>query len=159
MRPLLALLGALALATATACGGATADRPPEVALGQDLCDRCNMIISEARFASAYVTADGAVRRFDDIGDMLLYHADQGEEVASFWVHDYRTGEWMRAESAYYVMSEDIQTPMGHGIVALSTREEAEALAGDAGGMVMTWEELLERRPSDGGMRHGGAGMR
>ena len=43
--------------------------PPEVHYGEDVCDACNMIISEPRFAAAYYTEDGAVRRFDDIGDM------------------------------------------------------------------------------------------
>jgi copper chaperone NosL len=103
-----------------------------------------MIISEARFAAAYVTQEGETRRFDDVGDMLLFHQEHQEEVAVFWVHDYETEEWVRADQAFFVMSEELITPMGYGIVAFADRERAEALAAETQGMVMTFEELAAR---------------
>ena len=154
------LLMVLTTLLLTACTGASADRPPDIAYGQQECDECRMLIDDARFASAYVTTGGEARRFDDVGDMLIHHRRQAEEVASFWVHDYETGEWLRAETAFYVMAEGIHTPMGHGIVALADRDRAERLAREHGGMVMTWQEALERGPSGAGMDHGGMkGMR
>ena len=53
-----------------------------------------MIINEARFAASYVTVAGEVRRFDDIGNMLLYDYKHQEEVHVYWVHDFNTEEWM-----------------------------------------------------------------
>ena len=54
--------------------------PPEIIYGVDICDHCNMIISEARYASSYITQDGKIRKFDDIGDMILYHQINKESL-------------------------------------------------------------------------------
>ncbi len=118
------------------------DKPPDIRYGEDVCDKCRMIISEARFAAAYVTRQGEVRRFDDIGDMVQYHQEQAEEVAVFWVHDFETEEWLRADRAFFVMSADIRTPMGHGIVALGEKSRADRLATSLQGKVLTFQELL-----------------
>lgn len=135
-----ALLGAGLLAGA--CGGESGAEPPEIRYGEDVCDRCGMIISEARFAAAYVTEEGEARRFDDIGDLLAFDAERGEEVAAYWAHDYETAEWVRAEEAWYVRAESIDTPMGHGIVAFAERARAEAKAAETGGEVLGWPALL-----------------
>ena len=58
---------------AVACGGAADDgviEPPEIRYGEDICEVCGMIISEARFAAACVTTDGEGHPFDGIGEML-----------------------------------------------------------------------------------------
>ena len=55
----------------------TAADKTEIIYGQDPCDQCSMIINEPRFATAYVTKSGDVRRFDDLGGMLVYdHQNQ-----------------------------------------------------------------------------------
>jgi copper chaperone NosL len=134
----------VALFWLTGCGQ-TIDttQPPAIAYGEDVCENCSMIISDERFAAAYWTADGVARRFDDIGGMVEYHQKHGEDVATFWVHDYPTGEWVRAESATFVMNKGLQTPMGFGIAACADEEQAKALAyGEAGAMVLSWSGLL-----------------
>lgn len=118
------------------------DRPPDIRYGEDACDKCRMIISEARFAAAYVTRQGEVRRFDDIGDMMQYYREHAEEVAVFWVHDFETEEWLRADQAFFVISAGIHTPMGHGIIAVSEKGRADQVAITAQGKVLTWSELL-----------------
>lgn len=120
------------------------DEPPQIRYGEDVCDRCNMIINEARFAAAYVTPQGEARRFDDIGGMVAHYHETGEEAAVFWVHDYETEEWLKADEAYYVMSQDLITPMGFGIVAYADREQADALAAEEGGMLMEFDALLSQ---------------
>ena len=65
-------------------GGPT-DEAPEIAYGRDVCDACNMIIDEARFAASYVTTTGEVRKFESIEDMVSYHHDHEEAVHIFWV--------------------------------------------------------------------------
>jgi nitrous oxide reductase accessory protein NosL len=138
--PLLLLLTVLV----AACGGGPdTTAPPEILYGQDVCDRCNMIISEERFAAAYWTTGGVARRFDDVGGMLAYYYEESEEVASFWVHDYAGGRWLPAEEATYAFAPDLITPMGFGVVALATAAEAEALAaGHEGAHVLTFDQLL-----------------
>lgn len=127
-----------------ACGGSESfDKPPEILFGQDVCSNCNMIISEANFASAYWTTGGEARRFDDMGEMLAFMQNTPEERASTWVHDVNTAEWLRAEDAWIVMNAGLMTPMGTGIVAVANEEDAKALAFDQkDAMVLTFNDLL-----------------
>ena len=127
-----------------ACGGAESfDEPPEILFGQDVCSNCNMIISEANFASAYWTTGGEARRFDDMGEMLAFMQNTPEQRASTWVHDVNTAEWLRAEDAWIVMNAGLMTPMGTGIVAVANEDDAKALAFDQeDAMVLTFNDLL-----------------
>lgn len=120
------------------------DQPPDIRYGEDTCERCLMIINEARYAAAYVTPDGQERRFDDIGGMIDHHKEMAEDVAVFWVHDYDTEEWLKAESAHFVMSDGQYTPMGYGIVAFGDSGRAEVWAAEQGGMAMSFADLLAR---------------
>ncbi len=136
----LALIGSLLLG----CRSPQLDKPPDIRYGEDACDRCRMIISEARFAAAYVTRQGETRRFDDIGCMVQYHQEHAEEVAVFWVHDFETEEWLRADQAFFVRSAAVHTPMGYGIVAVGEESRADRWAASLQGEVLTWSELLAR---------------
>ncbi len=135
---------ALTLVFLAACGqSVNTDEPPEIVYGQDTCDRCNMIISEERFAAAYWTADGEARRFDDIGGMLAFVTEKREEAASYWVHDFNSVVWIRAEEASYVLDGDLMTPMGFGVAAFADAEMAQMMAdGRENVMVRTFTELL-----------------
>ncbi len=131
------------LVLASCGGGVDVAQPPEIAYGQDVCDRCNMIISEEKFAAAYWTEAGEARRFDDIGGMLAYVQDTGEEVATYWVHDVVTGEWLRADEATFVVDSGLATPMGFGVAACADPAQAEALAyGQERATVLDFAELL-----------------
>ena len=134
----------LVILTASACGGRPdTATPPEIAYGHDVCDRCNMLISEARFAAAYWTSDGTARRFDDVGGMLAYYYEEQEEAASFWVHDYAGSQWLAADEATYAFAPNLITPMGFGLVAFASAAEAEALvAGQEEAVVLTFDQLL-----------------
>ena len=133
----------LMLLMAGCAAGASIDEPPEIIYGEDECDRCRMIINDARYAAAYMTEDGQARRFDDIGGMLLHHVENEEDVHLFWVHDFESEVWVKADEATYVVSDGLETPMGFGIVALNSREEAEALAAENGGEVFTFSRLMD----------------
>ncbi len=145
-RGVLCLLFAMLVAALAACGGAESfDEPPEILYGQDVCSNCNMIISEENYASAYWTADGEARRFDDMGEMLSFMNSNPEEIASTWVHDVNTAGWLRAEDAWFVMNAGLTTPMGTGVVAVANEEDARALAFDQeDAMVMTYADLMEK---------------
>ena len=127
-----------------ACGAqGPTDEPPEIAYGRDVCDACGMIIDEARFAASYVTTTGEVRKFESIEDMLTYHQEHQEKVHLFWVHDYESEEWVRADKAYFVQSDMLQTPMGGGLIAAATEAQAQALALTWHGSVLTFNEVLD----------------
>jgi len=134
----------LLMLLATGCtGGASIDEPPEIIYGEDECERCRMIINDERYAAAYMTEDGDVRRFDDIGGMFLHHVEMGEAVHLFWVHDVDSKVWVKADEAYFVKSSTLETPMGFGIAALNSQEEAEAMAADLDGKVVSFSWLMD----------------
>lgn len=60
----------------------------------------------------------------------------------FFVHDYEESTWIRGETAYYVMDEELVTPMLHGLVACATQEKAETLAAEVEGQVLTFDEVM-----------------
>lgn len=129
MKKQVLVLVSLVLILLTACKQqANIEEPPTILYGQDVCDRCGMIISEETYAAAYWTKDGDARRFDDIGGMLAYIAEEQEEIASHWVHDFPSGEWIRAEEATFLIDSDLKTPMGFGIAAFADEEQAVAMA-------------------------------
>lgn len=143
-------LALLSLLAVTCSSEPDLNQPPEIRYGEDTCDRCLMIINEARFAAAYMTVDGVARRFDDIGGMLAHDADMQEDVAVYWVHDFETEDWLKAEEAHFVSSEEQTTPMGYGIVAFTTHDQAEAWAAARDAMVMDFSQLVAAGVADEG---------
>lgn len=139
---------AMVLVASLSLGGCASQEdpntPPVIRYGEDVCTSCGMIISDPSHAAAYRTTNGEVRLFDDVGEMVLYHRDHREAVVAFFVHDYHSQTWLRAEKAYYVSSQNLRTPMGVGIVALASEADARSLASHLGGEVFTFGQLLER---------------
>ncbi len=107
--------------------GNNADAPPVIRYGEDACDECRMIVNEARFAAGLINSDFQTRRFDDIGCLLIYQKKHHETIQKAWVQDYQTQKWLPADNAVFIKNSEIATPMGHGIVAVSTEENARNL--------------------------------
>jgi copper chaperone NosL len=129
------------IAGVSCSSGPDFDEPPDIRYGEDSCERCLMIINEARFAAAYVTDAGETRRFDDIGGMVAYIEEISEDVAVFWVHDFDTEEWLKAEEAFYVESQQ-QTPMGFGIIAFADQQRATQWASENDGLLLSFDDLF-----------------
>lgn len=117
-------------------------QPPDMAYGRDLCEACGMIISEAKFAAATVTIDGKPHKFDDAGEMFTFHTKHTElQVRAWFVHDYNSQKWIPAPTAFYVMSKEIQSPMGAGIAAFADKSTAETFAARFNVKVLTFDEV------------------
>lgn len=145
---LIFVLCSLLMALAACSSDSGEAQPPEIHYGEDVCDACGMLISEAKFAAASVDQDGTAHKFDDIGDLVAYYTQHANAtVKAYFVHDYPSEKWLRAENAYFVQSPQIQTPMAHGIAAYADRAAAEAAAQKYGVPVVKFGEL---RP---GMAH------
>ncbi len=125
------------------CAKVDMDAPPEIVYGRDICTRCGMIIEDTHFAASYMTTSGEPRIFDDIGDMLVHQAETGEEVHVYWVRDYETGEWLRAEESFFVQTSEIHTPMGYGLLAIKEKGGATAVALRHNGTIMSFAELKQ----------------
>ncbi len=117
------------------------DQPPNVRYGEDACDECRMIISEARYAAAYVTHKGQPRLFDDLGCMLEHNKKELETIANYWANDYKNPKWLNLSEAYLVKSNEITTPMGYGIIVLGSKEDAAEIANQNNGEILSFDKL------------------
>lgn len=144
-------LGILALAS---CDRPTGDAPPTIALGQDVCDQCNMIISDERFASATVVQG---RRgpeallFDDFNCQAQHeslHKDQ--QILARWSHDHETLAWFHAETGWFLASDQVRSPMGSLMAAFATKEAALRASEELEGQIMSferaWRQLVPPQP-------------
>ena len=148
---LIILFGALGGGCGTA---ASADGPPEINYGRDICIECGMIIDDPRFAAAYRLEDGTERSFDDLGGLIVYGRESGEIAsATVWVSDFEDEVMIEAASAFYVPTLGVASPMGHGILAFADKTRATAMADSLDGMVMTWESVMELPVMDGLVGH------
>ena len=142
-----ALMLVAALALASACR-ASADGPPAIELDRTACARCGMLVSETRFAAAYRTEGGESKVFDDIGCLRQAVRTSPEpRPAVFWFHDAGHGGWLDGRRSRFVVSPEIHTPMGGGILAFG---DAAAAASEAsarhGRVVDSVDELLRADP-------------
>ncbi|NIS08099.1 MAG: hypothetical protein GWO07_04905 [Candidatus Dadabacteria bacterium] len=89
-----------------------------------------MIISEKQYSAQYILSDGGVKKFDDIGCMIEHLKQKKDEygsVSSVFVRDYVHRNWINTDIAHFVHSNKIITPMGHGVAAFGTKEEAKSI--------------------------------
>jgi copper chaperone NosL len=111
------------------CGDTSEYGPSEIYYGEDICERCKMIISEKEFASQYKISDKKNVKFDDIGCMIHFmDEEKPEHIESIYVMDYDSGEWIDAESGYFVWTETVNTPMGYGILSFNDKKIAQEVA-------------------------------
>ncbi len=96
--------------------------PGKIYWDRDTCVRCRMIISDRKYAAQIRGGEKReVYKFDDIGCALFWLKEQNIPWADapdteIWVTDYKTGEWLEARSAHYVVGKT--TPMLYGFGAL-----------------------------------------
>ncbi len=142
MRKLEAVGAGIALAGLLACQDGRPE-PVEIPLNEASCSHCRMAVSEREFAAEVVAPDGRVNYFDDIGCLAAWLREhQPPAEAGIYVVDFETGKWLNAESAYYVKSSRIPTPMASGVVAFSDAERAVEAAKRYEGRQLTWQEVL-----------------
>ena len=140
--------GLLLAVVAAGCGAGGELGPPEILYGQDICDRCRMVISEERHAAG-AHLGGRELRFDDPGCLREFLDAEGRAgEATSWVHD-ETAAWVPVSEAWVVIDPQGGTPMASGILAFGSAEAAE----DAGARFETvarrWDGLGQARQGDG----------
>jgi copper chaperone NosL len=142
MRRTLPALPALLLLLA--CG---APKPRAIAYGSEACHHCHMTVADPRFSAELLTRTGKAITFDDIGCMAAWLAENPTEGATGWVVSFVDGGWLRADSVTFLKSEQFQTPMASGLIALRPGAEADSVHRSLGGELLDWSTV--RRESAG----------
>ena len=124
-RELLLGCAAIPVLWLTGCGEKDPGHGPgKIHWDRDMCVRCNMIISDRKYAAQIRGGEAAKRKvykFDDIGCALFWLKEKNIPWADapdteIWVTDHKTGGWLDARTAHYLPGKT--TPMLYGYGAL-----------------------------------------
>lgn len=140
------ILMAVLLLMALAC---QADQKPQAIEAHDVCASCKMAISQPRYAAQAVDKEGNAYKFDDVGCLLRYLREHKLPQARIYVMDYVAQQWLEAESAIFVGSEAIESPMASGLAAFRNRAAAQQFLRDTPGQMMSFKDLISQAPAGG----------
>ena len=99
--------------------GACTPKPQPIDYGKEECAFCKMTIVSPQFASEVVTQKSKAFKYDAIECML--QAPQEDKVALHLVCDYlNEGNFIEASQATYLVSPNIESPMGGNLAAFSS---------------------------------------
>ncbi|HZL72670.1 MAG TPA: nitrous oxide reductase accessory protein NosL [Planctomycetota bacterium] len=130
---------------AAGCGRPEAG-PAPISYGEDACDLCRMIISEAPYAAEARFGPDKIEKYDDIG-CLGERLWEGPPPVAMWVADHSSGRLHPVSSVALVHVKDLKTPMACGVAAFADRAEAEAFTSKYGGRFIGMDEIKSmRRP-------------
>ena len=101
---------------------------------KDLCPVCGMLVSKYPNWVAVVTwKDGHAHFFDGAKDMFKFLQDlpkyapghRKEDIAGIYVTDFYDLARRNARTAFFVTGSDVLGPMGHELVPLANKQDAE----------------------------------
>jgi len=123
---------------------ACSPKPEPINYGKDTCDYCRMTIVDKKFGGEIVLKTGKVYKFDDVGCMINFFWGSNlseKDVYMFLVVDYYTGKLIDATRAFYIQSDNINSPMAYDIAAFENPEDAEKFFKKYGGGIMNWSQV------------------
>ncbi|AWW00044.1 nitrous oxide reductase accessory protein NosL [Arcticibacterium luteifluviistationis] len=120
--------------------------PQEISYGKDACHSCKMNIVDQQHAAEIVSKKGKVYKYDSIECMIRDNKNnQPEEIAMYLVMDYnKPNTFLNASEATFLISNNIPSPMGGFLSALSSEVEAEKLQSQHDGSLHNWEEIQKQ---------------
>ena len=105
----------------------------------DVCPVCGMFVAKyPEWVATLVFRDGKAEHFDGAKDLFKYLLDMDKyapghrraDIAALGVTEYYGLTRIDAQTAWYVIGSDVLGPMGHELIPLRTREEAEEFQRD-----------------------------
>ena len=131
---------------------ACAPKAEPIDYGKEECAFCKMTIVSPQFASEVVTQKSKAFKYDAIECML--QAPQEDKIALYLVCDYlHENTLIDATKATYLVSKEIQSPMGAHLAAFASREEAQKIQAEKGGDLYDWEGIQQKFQSHTPIHH------
>lgn len=118
----------------------------EIAIDRDQCQHCNMLIRDKLFGAIAVEKEGEVLKFDAIECLINYLKEKDESgFEKLLVADYsNSGILVSAQSAIYLKSNSIPSPMGAYLTGYQSRSDAEKIQKEMGGELYDWNGIKAR---------------
>lgn len=119
-------------------------KPAEIVYGSDACHYCDMTIVDKQFASQLVTSKGRTYKYDAIECMVHSSQEQfaGVDMAYMLIADFdEPGTLIDAQSATYLVSENLPSPMAAYLSGYKTKAHAQSRLDEFGGKIYSWSEI------------------
>ncbi|CAA7617892.1 Lipoprotein involved in nitrous oxide reduction [Candidatus Terasakiella magnetica] len=148
MRGILVILISLFLLAAKVEAGEVVVAPPGP---NSVCPVCGMFVAKyPEWVAAVVFKDGHTHYFDGAKDLFKFVREVGKfdsghsaaDIATVAVTDYYGVRTLDARGALFVFGSDVLGPMGHELVPLASRQDADEFMGDhKGKRILTFDEV------------------
>jgi len=117
--------------------------PHPIEYGNDTCHFCQMTIVDKIHGAEIVTDKGKIFKFDAAECLLRYSNElQDTKGYQFLTNHFELAEsFISMESAIFLISDKIPSPMGAYLTAFESRREAEATKQKYGGTIFNWNEI------------------
>ena len=100
-----------------------------------------MTITDSKFAAELVNSKGKAFKYDAI-ECLVRHEEKVESIRDKYVCLYlEPGKLMSADSATYLVSKELPSPMGGYLSAYAEKGDAEHIQSEKGGNIFHYSEL------------------
>ncbi|HRP32113.1 MAG TPA: nitrous oxide reductase accessory protein NosL [Agriterribacter sp.] len=121
--------------------------PQPIKAGTDQCAFCKMGISDTRFACELITQKGKLYKFDDVHCMLEFVTSpewDKNTVKTYYVANFnRPGEWLEAEHAVLLKSDQLKSPMGGNIAAFTDEAAQKSAMENFPGILQSWKDITQ----------------
>lgn len=123
-----------------------APKPEPIHYGTDACSNCKMTISDPKFGAEIVSKTGKVFKFDS-GECLVSFINGKKidvaKIESLLVTDMNTKEFCDAATSTFIVSTEIQSPMGANLGAFKEKSTADQFLSGHSGTKLEWGETLK----------------
>lgn len=122
--------------------------PEPFAYGKDVCEDCKMTIMDPRFGGEIITTKGRIFKFDDAHCIANYinkgKISQGDIKQTLFIDYQNENNFIDANTAIFVTSPQLKSPMNSNSAAFATKEAADKKATETGGTISNWPTLLKK---------------
>lgn len=116
------LLAGVVLMVLTGCGSL---EPEPFVLHEDECYYCRMRLTDLRFASQVIEAGNLHRKFCSNECMIAHIGERKPDIRKAFVMDYAGSGILEAQTAFYLISPNIPSPMGLNLAAFRTAADRD----------------------------------
>ncbi|MCW7473921.1 accessory protein NosL [Leptospira levettii] len=100
-------------------------KPEALTVGEKKCDHCSMSIVDMRFHTQIITYKGKRFHFDAIECANKFINQKQIKPKQIWVSNYlQSNESIPKENAIIIQTNKIRSPMGGGLAAFKSHEDA-----------------------------------
>lgn len=120
--------------------------PQPINYGTDACHFCDMTIVDRQHASQLVTAKGKAYKYDAIECMVHSLQDEFKDtkISLYLVADFnQPGDLIDATKASYLVSDQIQSPMGANLSAFQNEDAGNKAQEKFTGKTYSWGEIQD----------------